>query len=130
MSSEINEIVGKIGATSNQFVGQIGNGLADSMVGFMKGGMAAQATRIFAQYPNNPGISVSVKIITAKQKSLINLAKSLFNGMDCLTSKVGNALLSTIKDMISGMMKNVINAAILGCSTIYRWIGWKNNRIN
>ena len=29
MSSEINEIVGKIGATSNQFVGQIGNGLAD-----------------------------------------------------------------------------------------------------
>ena len=31
--------------------------------------------------------------------------------MDCLTSKVGNALLSTIKDMISGMMKNVINAA-------------------
>ena len=109
MSSEINEIVGKIGATSNQFVGQIGNGLADSMVGFMKGGMAAQATRIFAQYPNNPALAV--KIITAKQKSLINPAKSLFNGMDCLTSKVGNALLSTIKDMISGMMKNVINAA-------------------
>jgi len=109
MSSEINEIVGKIGATSNQFVGQIGNGLADSMVGFMKGGMAAQATRIFAQYPNNPALAV--KIITAKQKSLISPAKSLFNGMDCLTSKVGNALLSTIKDMISGMMKNVINAA-------------------
>ena len=109
MSSEINEIVGKIGATSNQFVGQVGNGLADSMVGFMKGGMAAQATRIFAQYPNNPALAV--KIITAKQKSLISPAKSLFNGMDCLTSKVGNALLSTIKDMISGMMKNVINAA-------------------
>ena len=109
MSSEINEIVGKIGATSNQFVGQIGNGLADSMVGFMKGGMAAQATRIFAQYPNNPALAV--KIITAKQKSLISPAKSLFNGIDCLTSKVGNALLSTIKDMISGMMKNVINAA-------------------
>ena len=109
MSSEINEIVGKIGATSNQFVGQIGNGLADSMVGFMKGGMAAQATRIFAQYPNNPALAV--KIITAKQNSLIGPAKSLFNGMDCLTSKVGNALLSTIKDMISGMMKNVINAA-------------------
>ena len=109
MSSEINDIVGKIGATSNQFVGQIGNGLADSMVGFMKGGMAAQATRIFAQYPQNPGLAV--KIITAKQNSLISPAKSLFNGMDCLTSKVGNALLSTIKDMISGMMKNVINAA-------------------
>ena len=109
MSSEINEIVGKIGATSNQFVGQIGNGLADSMVGFMKGGMAAQATQIFAQYPQNPGLAV--KIITAKQNSLISPAKSLFNGMDCLTSKVGNALLSTIKDMISGMMKNVINAA-------------------
>ena len=109
MSSEINDIVGKIGATSNQFVGQIGNGLADSMVGFMKGGMAAQATRIFAQYPNNPALAV--KIITAKQKSLISPAKSLFNGIDCLTSKVGNALLSTIKDMISGMVKNVINAA-------------------
>ena len=109
MSSEINEIVGKIGETSNQFVGQLGNGLADSMGGFMKGGMAAQATRIFAQYPNNPALAV--KIITAKQKSLISPAKSLFNGIDCLTSKVGNALLSTIKDMISGMMKNVINAA-------------------
>lgn len=109
MSSEINDIVGKIGATSNQFVGQIGNGLADSMVGFMKGGMAAQATRIFAQFPQNPALAV--KIITAKQNSLIGPAKSLFNGMDCLTSKVGNALLSTIKDMISGMMKNVINAA-------------------
>lgn len=109
MSSEINDIVGKIGATSNQFVGQIGNGLADSMVGFMKGGMAAQATRIFAQFPQNPALAV--KIITAKQNSLISPAKSLFNGMDCLTSKVGNALLSTIKDMISGMMKNVINAA-------------------
>ena len=48
MSSEINDIVGKIGATSNQFVGQIGNGLADSMVGFMKGGMATEATGIFA----------------------------------------------------------------------------------
>ena len=109
MSSEINDIVGKIGATSNQFVGQIGNGLADSMVGFMKGGMAAQATRIFAQYPNNPALAV--KIITAKQKSLISPAKSLFNGIECLTSKVGSALLSTIKDMISGMIKNVINAA-------------------
>ena len=109
MSSEINDIVGKIGATSNQFVGQIGNGLADSMVGFMKGGMAAQATRIFAQYPQNPGLAV--KIITAKQNSLISPAKGLFNGIDCLTSKVGNALLSTIKDMISGMIKNVINAA-------------------
>ena len=74
MSSEINEIVGKIGATSNQFVGQIGNGLADSMVGFMKGGMAAQATQIFAQYPQNPGLAV--KIITAKQNSLISPAKS------------------------------------------------------
>jgi len=109
MSSEINDIVGKIGATSNQFVGQIGNGLADSMVGFMKGGMAAQATRIFAQYPTNPALAV--KIITAKQNSLISPAKSLFNGIECLTSKVGNALLSTIKDMISGMVKNVINAA-------------------
>ena len=109
MPSEINDIVGKIGATSNQFVGQIGNGLADSMVGFMKGGMAAQATRIFAQYPNNPALAV--KIITAKQNSLISPAKSLFNGIECLTSKVGNALLSTIKDMISGMIKNVINAA-------------------
>ena len=109
MSSEINDIVGKIGATSNQFVGQIGNGLADSMVGFMKGGMAAQATQIFAQYPTNPALAV--KIITAKQNSLISPAKSLFNGIECLTSKVGNALLSTIKDMISGMVKNVINAA-------------------
>ena len=109
MPSEINDIVGKIGATSNQFVGQIGNGLADSMVGFMKGGMAAQATRIFAQYPNNPALAV--KIITAKQNSLISPAKSLFSGIECLTSKVGNALLSTIKDMISGMIKNVINAA-------------------
>ena len=95
MSSEINDIVGNIGATSNQFVGQIGNGLADSMVGFMKGGMAAQATRIFAQYPNNPALAV--KIITAKQNSLISPAKSLFNGIDCLTSKVGNALLSTLR---------------------------------
>ena len=109
LSSEINDIVSKVSASSNQFIGQIGNGLSDSMVGFMKSGMAAQATQIFALYPTNPALAV--KIITSIQKSLIPPAKSLFNGMDCLTSKVGNALVSTIKDMITGMMKNVINAA-------------------
>ena len=76
MPSEINDIVGKIGATSNQFVGQIGNpGQANYAAA--KGGVIGM-TRAMAKEMGGRGVNVNAVCPGNLYKNVCNEYTSLF----------------------------------------------------
>ena len=109
LPSEINSVVNKISGTAKQFTGQIGNAVADKMVPFLSGGMDQLANRMFQIIKPYPA---ALAAVIAAQTSLISPIKGLFGAMDCLASKMTDALTNTIKDMITGLVKNVVNTAV------------------
>jgi hypothetical protein len=60
------------------------------------------------------------------QSSMIGPVGKLFSGMECLTSKVTSAMGGVIKDMLTGMTKNMINAPT--CA-VQQFIGALTNKI-
>ena len=109
LPNEINSVVGKISATSKQFVGQIGNSLAEKLVPFVKNGMDKLAQYIFRIIQPYPA---ALATVIALQTALVSPVKSLFGAMDCLAAKMTDALTNTIKDMIVGMTKSVLNPVV------------------
>ena len=108
LPNEITSITNKISGTAKQFTGQIGNAIADKMVPFLSGGMDKLAQYIFTTIPVYP---VALTTVIGLQTSLISPIKKLFGAMDCLASKMTDALTNGIKDMITGLVKNVVNTA-------------------
>ena len=47
--------------------------------------------------------------ITKLQEGMVEPSAKMFSGLDCLGSKVSDALKGTIEDLLTGMVKNVIN---------------------
>jgi len=120
---ELTKLTNSIGGASSSFVGQISNALQDSLVKFIDGGMAKLAASIFSA---NPIASVALGKVKSFQNSLIGPVGKLFSGMECLTSKVTQALGGVISDMLTGMTKNMINAPT--CA-VQQFIGALTNKI-
>ena len=57
---------------------------------------------------------------------MIGSCWKLFSGMECLTSKVTSAMGGVIKDMLTGMTKNMINAPV--CA-VQQFIGGLTNKL-
>ena len=123
MPGELTKLTNSIGGASSSFVGQISNALQDSLVKFIDGGMSKLAASIFS---SNPVASVALGQVKSFQKSLIGPVGKLFSGMECLTSKVTQALGGVISDMLTGMTKNMINAPT--CA-VQQFIGALTNKI-
>ena len=121
---ELNKLTNSIGGASTSFVGQISNALQDSLVKFIDGGMSKLAASIFSA---NPIASVALGKVKSFQNSLIGPVGKLFSGMECLTSKVTQALGGVISDMLTGMTKNMINAPT--CA-VQQFIGALTNKIS
>ena len=123
MPGELTKLTNSIGGASSSFVGQISNALQDSLVKFIDGGMSKLAASIFSA---NPIASVALGKVKSFQSSLIGPVGKLFSGMECLTSKVTQALGGVISDMLTGMTKNMINAPT--CA-VQQFIGALTNKI-
>ena len=121
LPNELSKLTKSIGAASQTFVGRISNALQDSLVGFIDGGMAKLASQIFAS--KVPG---ATGIVTGLAGQLSGVTDKLFSGMECLTSKVTSAMGGVIKDMLTGMTKNMLNAPT--CA-IQQFIGGLTNKI-
>ena len=123
LPGELNKLTNQIGAAANSFVGRISNALQDSLVKFIDGGMAKLADLLFA---TNPIAKIALSKIKGFQSSMIGPVGKLFSGMECLTSKVTSAMGGVIKDMLTGMTKNMINAPT--CA-VQQFIGGLTNKI-
>ena len=123
MPGELKKLTNSIGGASQSFVGAISNSLQDSLVKFIDGGMAKLASLYFSM---NPIASVALKLIKRFQGSLVGPVSKLFKGMECLTTKVSQAMGGVISDMLTGMTKNMINAPT--CAS-QQFIGALTNKI-
>ena len=124
LPGELSKLTNQIGSAASSFIGRISNALQDSLVKFIDGGMAKLADFMFA---TNPLAKVALGKIKGFQNSLVGPVGKLFSGMECLTSKVTSAMGGVIKDMLTGMTKNMINAPV--CA-VQQFIGALTNKIS
>ena len=121
LSTEIGKLTKMVGNFSQTFIGKISDSLQEGLVGFIQGGMASQASKIFAsQVPGALGLVVDF------QTAMIGPTTKLFSGMECLSSKVSQAMSGTISDLLTGMTKNMLNAPT--CAT-QQFVGALTNKI-
>ena len=115
LSTEISKITQQVTDTASGFVSQMSSALAEGMVGFVKTGLQAIADTIFALFASAglPRLA-AIPVITEIQAALIKPVHSLTKGIGCLAKKVMNGLGDTIKDLITGMVKNV--TAVPACA--------------
>ena len=125
LPNELSKLTKSIGSVSQTFVGRISNALQDSLVGFIDGGMAKLAAQTFSQY-SAMKIPGALGVVTGIAGNLGGVTDKLFSGMECLTSKVTSAMGGVIKDMLTGMTKNMLNAPT--CA-IQQFIGGLTNKI-
>lgn len=123
LSGELSKLTKMVGNFSKSFIGKISNSLQSNLVSFISGGMSKLASQIFSA---NPIAKIALSKVTAFQTSLINPVNKLFKGLECLTSKVGQAMSGVISDMLTGMTKNMLNAPT--CAT-QQFIGALTNKI-
>ena len=124
LPGELSKLTNQIGSAANSFIGRISNALQDSLVKFIDGGISKLSDLLFA---SNPIAKVAIGKIKSFQNSLIGPVGKLFSGMECLTSKVSSAMGGVIKDMLTGMTKNMINAPV--CA-VQQFIGGLTNKIS
>ena len=121
LSTEIGKLTKMVGNFSQTFIGKMSDSLQEGLVGFIQGGMASQASKIFAsQVPGALGLVVDF------QTAMIGPTTKLFSGMECLSSKVSQAMSGTISDLLTGMTKNMLNAPT--CAT-QQFVGALTNKI-
>ena len=125
LPGELQKLTRQIGSASSTFIGRISNALQDSLVKFIDGGMSKLSDFLFA---TNPLAKVAMSKIKSfpGQHDWLPVGK-LFSGMECLTSKVTSAMGGVIKDMLTGMTKNMINAPV--CA-VQQFIGGLTNKIS
>ena len=67
-------------------------------------------TKTFAEYAaSGRPVTAAIAKITKLQEGMVEPSAKMFSGLDCLGSKVSDALKGTIEDLLTGMVKNVIN---------------------
>ena len=106
LPGEIKSVASLISGGARTFVSKIGNTLADALIKNIQSGLAGIATRIFSAFPK---FKIALAIITRAQTALLGPTSGLFKAFDCLTSKVTNALTGAVEDMLTQMVRNVLN---------------------
>ncbi len=126
-NTELRKLSMMISDFSQPFIGKISESVQEGLVGFLKDSMSSQATQIFTQYAAAQlPYSLALKSVTSFQTSMISPATKMFKGLECLGSKVHQAMGSVIDDLLAAMVKNMLNAPI--CAT-QQFIGALVNKI-
>ena len=121
LSTELQKLTKMVGNFSQTFIGKISDSLQEGLVGFIQNGMASQASKIFAS-----GIPGALGKVVDFQTAMIGPTTKLFKGMECLASKVGQAMSGVISDMLTSMTKNMLNSPT--CAT-QQFVGALTNKI-
>ena len=126
-NTELRKLSMMISDFSQPFIGKIAESVQEGLVDFLKDSMSSQATQIFTQYAAAQlPYSLALKSVTSFQTSMISPATKMFKGLECLGSKVHQAMGSVIDDLLAAMVKNMLNAPI--CAT-QQFIGALVNKI-
>ena len=124
LPGEIKSVSGLITNAAKGYVGKIGNALADSLITGISGGLDKVASKIFSAFKK---FKIALPKVINAQSALLKPVSAVFKGLNCLGIKVGDALRGAIEDMLTGMVKNVLNAP--ACA-INQFLGAVTAKIN
>ena len=108
LPGEIKNVAKLISSSSKTFVTGIANNLADGMIGWVRDGLDGVATKIFSSFSK---FNIALPKVINAQSALIGPISKLFGSIDCLSAKISGALTGSLEDMLTGMVKNVLNGA-------------------
>ena len=124
LAGEIKSTAALIAGGAQSFVGQMNNALSGAIISGVKGGLSVIATTIFSSVPQ---YNVALRIVKRAQEALIGPVSGVFKGMNCLVSKVVGSLTGALEDMLTGFVKNALNAP--ACA-IQQFLGAVLNKVN
>ena len=123
ISNNLRQTAVAISEASSKFINSITASLRDKLEELLKSGLSALANRIFAEIEN---VLEATEKIIGLQGSLIDPAKSLFDGVFCAATKVKDAMVNVVTDLLVGAMNNAVNAPV--CA-VQDFIGAMTKRI-
>ena len=124
LPGEIKGVTSLITNAAKGYVGKIGNALADSLIKGISGGLDGVASKIFSAFKK---FKIALPKVINAQSALLKPVSAIFKGLNCLGTKVADALQGAIEDMLTGMVKNVLNAP--ACA-INQFLGAVTAKIN
>ena len=124
LPGEIKSTAALIAGGAQSMVSQMTGALSDALVSGIKGGLSVIATTIFSSIPQ---YNVALAIVKRVHTALIKPVAGVFEGMNCLTSKVIGSLGGALEDMLTGFVKNTLNAP--ACA-IQQFIGSVLTKVN
>lgn len=121
LPNEIKSVVNLIGDTINGFVNKMLGSLSDALSGLVNQGINALTSLLI-------GLGRTIPEIIGIETPLIGLSKSLFDGLFCAATKVMEGAKDVMTDLITGAVKNVLNA---GACVVEQIMGaFTNNLVN
>tara|TARA_B100000287_G_scaffold410_1_gene419 strand:+ start:419 stop:2239 length:1821 start_codon:yes stop_codon:yes gene_type:complete len=124
LPGEIKGVTSLITNAAKGYVGKIGNALADSLITGISGGLDGVASKIFSAFKK---FKIALPKVINAQSALLKPVAAIFKGLNCLGTKVADALQGAIEDMLTAMVKNVLNAP--ACA-INQFLGAVTGKIN
>ena len=124
LPGEIKGVSGIITNAAKGYVGKIGNALSEALIGGIKSGLDGIASKIFSAFKI---FKRAIPRVLNAQSALLGPVSLVFKGINCLGQKVADSLQGAIEDMLTGMVKNVLNAP--ACA-INQFLGAVTAKIN
>ena len=121
LPNEIKSVVNLIGDTINGFVNKMLGSLSDALSGLVNQGIIALQNFLIS-------IGRTIPEIIGIEIPLMGLSKALFDGLFCAATKVMESAKDVMTDLITGAVKNVLNA---GACVVEQIVGaFTNNLVN
>ncbi len=124
LPGEIKGVTNIITNAAKGYVGKIGNTLSDALIKGISGGLDGVASKIFSAFKR---FKFALPRVINAQSALLKPVAAVFKGLNCLGQKVADSLQGAIEDMLTGMVKNVLNAP--ACA-INQFLGAVTSKIN
>ena len=107
--AELKNVVGSVSDLSKGFVSQIGNALTDKMEVFIQKGLEGLKQFFFATIPEKlTAIATTIRV----QSALMDPVKMIMDKLGCLVGNAAGAIKGAIEDMLTGMVRNIINTPV------------------
>ena len=124
LPGEIKGVSGIITNAAKGYVGKIGNALSEALIKGISSGLDGVASTIFSAFKR---FKRALPRVINAQSALVGPVSLVFKGLNCLGQKVADSLQGAIEDMLTGMVKNVLNAP--ACA-INQFLGAVTAKIN
>ncbi len=107
--AELKNVVGSVSDLSKGFVSQIGNALTEKMEVFVQKGLEGLKQFFFATIPEKlTAIATTIRV----QSALMDPVKMIMDKLGCLVGNAAGAIKGAIEDMLTGMVRNIINTPV------------------